>query len=59
MSVRISVTLEAREMFLSLLLIFSLERAVVVWAILGRISGFDPTLEMMDPRYLFKTSSSL
>ena len=52
MSVRISLTLEASEMFLSLHMIFSLERAVVVWAILERISGFDPSLEMIAPRYL-------
>ena len=38
MSVRISLTLEASEMFLSLHLIFSLERAAVVWAVLERIS---------------------
>ena len=43
MSVRISLTLEASEMFLSLHMIFSLERAAVVWAILERISGFDPS----------------
>ena len=60
MSVRISLTLEASEMFLSLHMIFSLERAAVVWAILERISGFDPSLEMTVPRYLkFSTSSSL
>ena len=60
MSVCISLTLEAREMFLSLHLIFSLEKAAVVWAILERISGFDPSLEMSAPRYLkFSTSSSL
>ena len=60
MSVRISLTLEASEMFLSLHMIFSLERAAVVWAILERISGFDPSLEMTAPRYLkFSTSSSL
>ena len=59
-SVRISVTLEASEMFLSFHMIFSLERAAVVWAILERISGFDPSLEMIAPRYLkFSTSSSL
>ena len=41
-------------------MIFSLERAAVVWAILERISGFDPSLEMIAPRYLkFSTSSSL
>ena len=59
MSVRISLTLEASEMFLSLHMI-SLERAAVVWAILERISGFDPSLEMIAPRYLkFSISSSL
>ena len=51
MSVRISFTFEASEMFLSLHMIFSLERAAVVWAILERISGFDPSLEMIAPRY--------
>ena len=52
--------LEASEMFLSLHMIFSLERAAVVWTILERISGFDPSLEMIAPRYLkFSTSSSL
>ena len=40
--------------------IFSLERAAIVWAILERISGFDPSLEKIAPRYLkFSTSSSL
>ena len=59
MSVCISLTLEANEMFLSLHMIFSLERAAVVWAILERISGFDPLLEMIAPRYLkFSASSS-
>ena len=52
MSVRISLTLEASEMFLTLHMTFSLERAAVVWAILERISGFDPSLEMIAPRYL-------
>ena len=47
MSARISLTLEASEMFLSLHMIFSLERASFVWAILERISGFDPSLEMI------------
>ena len=56
----ISLTLEASEMFLSLHMIFSLERAAVVWAILERISDFDPSLEMIAPRYLkFSISSSL
>ena len=60
MSIRISLTLEASKMFLFLHMIFSLQRAAVVWAILERISGFDPALEMIAPRYLkFSTSSRL
>ena len=51
MSVRISLILEASKMFLSLHMIFSLERAAVVWATLERISGFDPSLEMFVPSY--------
>ena len=49
MSIRISLTLEASEMFLSLhtCMIFSLERAAVVWAVMESISGFDPSLEMI------------
>ena len=43
MSFRISLTLEAREMLWSLHMIFSLERAAVVWVILERISGFHPS----------------
>ena len=59
-SVRISLILDASEMFLSLHMMFSLERAAVVWAILERISDFDPSLEMIVPRYLkFSTASSL
>ena len=48
-------------MFLSLHTCFSLDRAAVVWAILESISNLDPSLEMIDPRYLklFFTSSSL
>ena len=38
MRVRINLTLEASELFLSLHMIFSLERAADVWAILERIS---------------------
>ena len=37
-------------MFLSLHMIFSLERAAVVWAFQERISGFDPSLEMIAPK---------
>ena len=59
MSVRISLTLEASEMLLFLDMSFSLERADVVGAILERISGFDPSLEMITPRYLkFSTAST-
>ena len=59
MTIHINLTLEASEMFLSLHMIFNLERAGVVWAILERISSFDPSLEMIAPRYLkFSTSSS-
>ena len=59
-SVRISLTSEASKMFLSLHMIFSLERFAVAWAFLERISGFDPSLELIAPRYyIFSTSSSL
>ena len=43
MSIGISLTLEASEMFLSLHMIFSLARVAVVWAILEGISGFHPS----------------
>ena len=33
-------------------MIFSLERAAVVWAILERMSGLDPSLEMIAPKVL-------
>ena len=46
-------------MFLSFHKTSSLERAAVVWAILERISGFDPSLEMIAQMYKFFTSSSL
>ena len=47
-------------MFLSPHMIFSPEKAAVFWAILEKISGFGPPLEMTAPRYLkFSTSSSL
>ena len=36
---------------LNLRSIFSLERAAVVLAILERISGFDPSLEMIAPKF--------
>ena len=63
MSVRISLTLEVSEMFFFLhtFIIFSLKRAAaVVWAVLEKISGFDPSLEMTGPRYLkFSTVSTV
>ena len=58
MSVRINLNVKASEIFLSLHMIFSLERAAVVWAILERFSGFDPSLEMIAPRYLKFSSSN-
>ena len=48
MSARISLALEAREMFLSLDMGFSLERTAVVWAIVESISGLDASLEVTD-----------
>ena len=59
MSVRIILIWEASEMFLSLHMIFRLERATVVWAVLERILGFYPSLEMNAPKYLLSISSSL
>ena len=60
MSFRISLTLEASEMFSFLHMSFILERAAVVWAIQERTLGFEPSLEMITPRYLkFSTSSSI
>ena len=46
------LTLEGSEIFLSLAMIFSLEKAAVVWAILERMSGFDTSLEMIVPLFL-------
>ena len=45
-------------MFLSFHMIFSLDRAAVVWTILERMSGFDLSLEMADTRYLNLSTSS-
>ena len=60
MSVRTSLTLEASEIFFYPHMIFSLERTAVVWAILERVTGFDPSLEMIVPMFLkFSASSSL
>ena len=54
MSVHLSLSLEASQMFLSRHMSFSLERAAVVWAILEKISGFDLSFEIVK-----FTSSSL
>ena len=49
-SVRISLTVESSEMFLSLHMIFNLERAAVVWASLKRIlSGEETETQMVWP----------
>ena len=61
MSARISLTLEESEVFLSLHVILSLERAAVVWAILERISDLDPSFEMIGfslVPFIFWTASS-
>ena len=59
MSVCIRLTVEEREIILSLHMIPSLERAAAVYSILERTFGFDPSLKMTDPRYLaFSTASS-
>ena len=56
MGVHISLTLEAREMFLSL----RLERAAIVCTTLERIVGFELSLAVIDLRYLkFSVASSL
>ena len=52
MRVCLSLTLEASDMFLSLHTILRLEGAAVFRAIVEKISGFDPSLEMIVPRYL-------
>ena len=48
MSVPISLTLEAAGDVLVLPYDLQLETAAFVWAILERISGFDPSLHMTD-----------
>ena len=58
LSVRINVTLEVREIFLSFHMILSLVRAAVVWTIVESISGLEPSLEMTDPKYLKFSNSS-
>ena len=54
MSVRISLTLEASEMFLSFHMIFSLERAAVVRAILERILDRDDCSKVLEVLRLFE-----
>ena len=49
---RISLTLELSWMFLSFHILFNLVMAAVACAVLARISGFEPTSEIIDPRYL-------
>ena len=44
--------LELIPMFLLFQIGLSLVRAAVVWAILESISGFDPSSEITEPRYL-------
>ena len=49
---RNSLILELVEMFLLFHIGLSLVRAAVVWAILDSISGFEPSSEITEPRYL-------
>ena len=53
------LNLEASEMVLTLHMIFSLEKAVVAGAILERILGFVPSLEMIAVQLCTKVASSL
>ena len=55
-SVCISITLDTSEMFLSLHMTLSLDRAAVVWTIPGKNSGLDPPTELLDP---MSTASSV
>ena len=60
MSFCISLTLEASEMFLSLHMIFSLEKLMLSGLSWKESRGFDPLLEMIVQRHLkFSTTSSL
>ena len=55
----ISLILELMAMFLSFQMTFSLVTAAVVWAILDRTSGLDPSSDTIAPRYLkLRTVSS-
>jgi len=49
---RISLILKLMAMFLSFKRTFTLVSAAVVWAILERIPGFDPSSDTIAPRYL-------
>ena len=49
---RISLTLELSWMFLSFHILFNLVMAAVACAVLARISSFEPSAEIIDPRYL-------
>ena len=47
---RISLMFELSAIFLSLLMVLSFVSTAVVWAILARISGLDPSSAMIAPR---------
>ena len=49
---RNSLIFELRSMFLSSQMILSFVSAAMVWAILERISGIDPSSVSMAPKYL-------
>ena len=49
---RISLIFELTAIFLSFYMVLSFASAAVVWAILARNSGFDPSSAMIAPRYL-------
>ena len=49
---RNSPIFELRSMFLSSQMILSIVSAAMVWAILERISGMDPSSVTMAPKYL-------
>ena len=49
---RISLIFELSAIFLSFQMVLSFASAAVVWAILARISGLDPSSAMIAPRYL-------
>ena len=46
---RISLTLELSWMFLSFHILFNLVMTAVACAVLARISGFEPSSEIIDP----------